>query len=179
MPHTPTEPEDQTPRPWYRYPWVWLLILFPAMSIIYCIVAITLSLQGQNSMVVDDYSEEGVAINQSLARDAAASDLGLEAEINKQGRDLIVQLNSTQESLAGGYGYLILKLFHPTLGDRDRVVQLHPEGGGYYRGQIPGDINGRWYLDLSDPDQQWRLKGEGTFPADSGFELRPDETERG
>lgn len=168
---------DEASRPWYRQPWFWFLVLFPAMSITYCIIAITISLNTQSSMVVDDYSKEGLGINQSLARDALAVDLGLEASILQSGRNLEVTLDS-HEAAAVAPDYLVLQLFHPTLGEQDRVIQLRSVGPGQYRGQIAGNIEGRWYLDLSGPSTDWRIKGEGRFPVESGIVLRPNDANR-
>ena len=75
--------------------------------------------------------------------------------------------------------YLILQLFHPTMGEQDRIIQLSPTGEGHYRGQIAGNIDGRWYLDVSGPSSDWRIKGEGHFPADSAIVMRPNDPERG
>ncbi|MGM0569563.1 FixH family protein [Marinobacter sp.] len=166
-------------RPWYRQPWFWFLVLFPAASISYCIVAITLSLTTHTSMVVDDYSKEGLGINQSLARDSLAADLGLEARIQQSGRNLEVTLASAQSSSEVEPDYLVLQLFHPTMGEQDRVIQLNATGDGHYRGQVAGNIDGRWYLDISDPSADWRIKGEGRFPASSDIVMRPNDPERG
>lgn len=173
-----TPSNDEANRPWYRQPWLWFLILFPAMSITYCIIAITVSLTTHTSMVVDDYSKEGLAINQSLAREAMAADLGLKASISQSGRNLDIVLDS-HEAAAVSPDYLVLRLFHPTMGEQDRVIQLSPAGPGRYRGQVAGNIDGRWYLDLSGPDSDWRIKGEGRFPAESGIVLRPNDADRG
>ncbi|SET66382.1 FixH family protein [Marinobacter segnicrescens] len=171
--------DHEASRPWFRQPWFWFLVLFPAASITYCIVAITLSMTTHTSMVVDDYSKEGLAINQSLARDAKAAELGLEARIQQTGRNLEVTLASSDEGTGVAPEYLILQLFHPTMGEQDRIIQLSPTGEGHYRGQIAGNIDGRWYLDVSGPSSDWRIKGEGHFPADSAIVMRPNDPERG
>ncbi|UZD67364.1 FixH family protein [Marinobacter sp. AN1] len=171
--------DHESSRPWFRQPWFWFLVLFPAASITYCIVAITLSMTTHTSMVVDDYSKEGLAINQSLARDAKAAELGLEARIQQTGRNLEVTLASSDKGTGVAPEYLILQLFHPTMGEQDRIIQLSPTGEGHYRGQIAGNIDGRWYLDVSGPSSDWRIKGEGHFPADSAIVMRPNDPERG
>lgn len=171
--------DDEASRPWYRQPWLWFLVLFPAASITYCIVAITLAMTTHSSMVVDDYSKQGLGINQSLARDARAADLGLEARVQQTNRTLEVTLASNSVDTAATPEYLVLKLFHPTMGEQDRTIQLRPAGQGHYRGQIAGNIDGRWYLDLSGPSSDWRIKGEGHFPTQSGIVIRPNDPERG
>ncbi|MFL1483915.1 FixH family protein [Marinobacter sp. LN3S78] len=178
MSDTANTHSDEANRPWYRQPWFWFLVLFPAMSITYCIIAITIALNTQSSMVVDDYSKEGLGINQSMARYVLASDLGLEARIRQSQRQLEVTLESSAAT-AVAPEYLVLQLFHPTLGKEDRVIQLRSVSPGLYRGQIAGNIDGRWYLDLSGPSADWRIKGEGRFPVESGITLRPDDSDRG
>lgn len=178
MSDTASTHNDEASRPWYRQPWFWFLVLFPAMSVTYCIIAITIAINTQSSMVVDDYSKQGRGINQSLARDTRASELGLEADIQQSERQLEINLKSQSDTLDEP-DYLVLQLFHPTLGERDRVIQLTSVGSGVYRGQITGKLDGRWYLDLSGPSSDWRIKGEGNFPMESGMQLRPDDAERG
>lgn len=178
MSDTASTHNDEASRPWYRQPWFWFLVLFPAMSVTYCIIAITIAINTQSSMVVDDYSKQGRGINQSLARDTRASELGLEADIQQSERQLEINLKSRSDTLDEP-DYLVLQLFHPTLGERDRVIQLTSVGSGVYRGQIAGKLDGRWYLDLSGPSSDWRIKGEGNFPMESGMQLRSDDSERG
>ncbi|WP_328189385.1 FixH family protein [Marinobacter sp. OP 3.4] len=178
MSDTANTHSDEANRPWYRQPWFWFLVLFPAMSITYCIIAITVALNTQSSMVVDDYSKEGLGINQSMARDVMAADLGLEARIRQSQRQLEITLESNGTKTIAPE-HLVLQLFHPTLGEEDRVIQLRSVSPGLYRGQVAGDIDGRWYLDLSAPSADWRIKGEGRFPVESGITLRPDVSDRG
>lgn len=168
---------DEIVKPWYRQPWLWFLVLFPAMSIVYCIVALTLALSGDVSMVSDDYSREGRGINQIIARDLAARELGLEGHLASAGRKLTLELSDRYGPAS--YDYLVLKLFHPTHDSKDRTAQLRKVSNGHYSAQIPGEIDGRWYLELSGPDNSWRLQGEGFLPAREQLVLKPDVPERG
>lgn len=178
MSDTVSTHDDEASRPWFRQPWLWFLILFPAASITYCVVAITLAINTQTSMVVDDYSKQGRGINQSLARETRAAELGLEARLQQNNRNLEVTLDSKGDD--GMHpDYLVLQLFHPTIGERDRTIQLSSVAPGVYRGQIAGNMDGRWYLDLTGPSSEWRIKGEGNFPAESAIVMSPSDTERG
>jgi len=163
--------ENEVVKPWYRQPWLWFLILFPAMSIGYCAVAITLALTTENSMVTDDYSKEGLGINQDIERDMRAASMGIEAEVSSDDRQVTVKLASSADT--SDYPYLVLQLFHPTLSDRDAVVQLQPKGDGVFQGMAHSDISGRWYVDVRGPDNDWRLKGEVRFPAESAQSVKP------
>ena len=63
--------------PWYRQRWPWLLMIMPATAMFGGIFTWWLAANANNSMVVDDYYREGRAINQQLARDDRATQLGL------------------------------------------------------------------------------------------------------
>ncbi|MDX1456105.1 MAG: FixH family protein [Marinobacter sp.] len=155
--------------PWYRQPWFWFLLIFPTAAILWCAVMITVAINTENAMVTDDYSKEGKAINLELARDTRAAELGLVASLDFSGQQVQVEL--TSESPDTAYPYLILQVFHPTLEERDRTIQLSPVSEQDYSGQLPRDMEGRWYLDLRGPDNDWRLKGEMVLPASTPLVL--------
>ena len=62
---------------WYRNPLVWLLILFPAWSVIAGVSTVVLAFQVFDGVVVDDYYARGKAINVTLERDFAAQRRGI------------------------------------------------------------------------------------------------------
>lgn len=155
--------------PWYRQPWFWFLLIFPTAAILWCSVMITVAINSENAMVTDDYSKEGKAINQELARDTRAAELGLQARMNFSTETIEVDLSSANGETS--YPYLILQLFHPTLEERDRTVQLSPVSESKYTANLPRNLDGRWYLDLRSPSNDWRLKGETFLPTSNILEL--------
>ncbi|MBS3803441.1 MAG: FixH family protein [Oleiphilaceae bacterium] len=163
--------EQTSSGPWYRQPWLLFLLIFPGASIIWCTIAITVALNTDNSMVTDDYSKEGRGINMAIARDVQAADMGLIAQLDFSSERLSLTLDTDPGQ--GDFPYLVLKLFHPTLGDRDRTIQLQRAGGGQYTASVPPNIDGRWYLDLQGPSNDWRLKGEISLPSTSALTLEP------
>jgi hypothetical protein len=163
--------------PWYRQPWLWFLLVFPAASIVYCAIAITISLNMDNSLVTDDWSKEGRGINMSIARDEKAVDLGMEAQIDFNQRNVTINL-STVDGPAD-FPYLVLNLFHPTLSDQDRTVQFKQIAPGIFAGKLHEDIEGRWYYDLRGPANEWRLKGETRLPSESGITVKAAEYAQG
>ncbi|WP_273204037.1 FixH family protein [Marinobacter subterrani] len=169
---------DEAPvSPWYRQPWLWFLIMFPAASIVYCSIAITISMNMDNSLVTDDWSKQGRGINMSIARDEKAADLGMQAQIDFDERNVTINL-STDDGPAD-FPYLVLNLFHPTLADRDRTVQFRQVAPGKFVGQLHEDIKGRWYYDLRGPANEWRLKGETWLPSKSGITVKAAEYAQG
>ena len=168
--------ETQT-GPWYRQPWLWFLVMFPAASIVYCAIAITVSLSMDNSLVTDDWSKQGRGINMSIARDEKAANLGMEARIDFNKRNVTINLNTVDGP--ADFPYLVLNLFHPTLSDQDRTVQFREIAPGRFAGQLHEDIEGRWYYDLRGPANDWRLKGETRLPLEGGITVKAAEYARG
>ncbi|XKG39541.1 FixH family protein [Marinobacter sp.] len=160
---------DTPAAPWFRQPWFWFLLIFPGASIIWCTIAITVAMNSDLAMVSDDYSKEGRGINMAIARDVQAAELGLSAEFAFSGDK--VRLVMASESGESQFPYLILKFFHPTLEDRDRTLQLRSLGNGEYAANAPRNLDGRWYVDLQGPSNDWRLKGEFNLPSSSALRL--------
>lgn len=169
--------ENTSTGPWYRQPWLLFLLIFPGAAIIWCTIAITVALNTQNSMVTDDYSKEGRGINMEIARDQAAKDLGLSAEMAFKDREINLSMDTTDGR--ADYPYLILNLFHPTIAERDRTIQFRAVGEGQYVANLNQSIEGRWYFDLRGPDNDWRLKGESDLPSDRPLTLGAGAEDRG
>lgn len=146
---------------WYREPWVWLLILFPATAVIGGMITIYLAVTTSTGLVVDDYYKRGKAINLDLARDEAAMQYGLTASLT-----LDMQENRVQLDLASISGMqpaeIRLSVLHPTQPGRDQVIRLTPIAATTYRGGVQAIGQGRWYLQLEADD--WRLSGSMTVP---------------
>ena len=65
--------------PWYRCTWPWVLISIPFAAVLFGILMIYMVTRYPDDLMVDNYYKEGMAINQSLAMDAAAQALNVEA----------------------------------------------------------------------------------------------------
>ncbi|MEP1216269.1 MAG: FixH family protein [Marinobacter sp.] len=169
--------ENTSAGPWYRQPWLLFLLIFPGAAIVWCTVAITVALNTDNSMVTDDYSKEGRGINMEIARDQAAKDLGLSAEMAFKEREISLSMNTSEGT--SDFPYLILNLFHPTIAERDRTIQFRAMGEGQYVANLNQPIEGRWYFDLRGPDNNWRLKGESTLPSEHPLTLGKASEDRG
>lgn len=169
--------DNTVAKPWFREPWFWFLVAFPMASIIWCAFMITVALNTENAMVTDDYSKEGRGINMEIARDQKAADLGLHAELEFNDRQVSLQVD-TRDGKAD-FPYLVLNLFHPTLSAQDRIIQLQSAGGGYYTGNLHEPIDGRWYLDIRGPSNEWRLKGETNLPSETALRLGTESEGRG
>lgn len=148
--------DGRHPEPWYRQFWPWFLIALPASVVIASMVTIWLAVSRPNPMVVDDYSRIARSIEQRRERDLAAAALGVEAEIRLISDASLVVVRLTPATVEPES--LQLRLSHPLVEERDRIVQLirSPEG---WSGNLETPA-GRWYVQLYPGDLAWRLSGE-------------------
>jgi len=154
--------------PWYREKLVWLIIAIPASSIIFGIFMLTMAINGKDTLIRDDYYKDGLMINQEIERDLKAHQLGLTAELILDGTQVTVRLSSNQ--VLGSSELIKLQLLHPTLADNDIELMMINDGD-HFRANIEKPINGRRYVQLSNQNDEWRLKGESWFPSDQPVKL--------
>jgi hypothetical protein len=149
-------------KPWYRHPYVWMLIAIPLCAVIGGIVMLRLAIVTSDGLVVDDYYQRGKEINQVLERDRRAAAMGVEG---------IVELDHARDRvrlrLSGGEGFsppteVELAILHPTRAGRDHRVVLSAVGESSYEGALPLLERAEW--DLQIQAQDWRLTGTLEVP---------------
>lgn len=151
-------------RQWYREPYVWLVLLFPALAVCSGVVTLTLAVHSDDGLVVDDYYRRGKEINRVLQRDRAAAALGLQAQLTLAPERGVVEV----EIAAAVVGYrpppaLHLTLAYATRAGHDVTLALARSGDGVYRVGLPRLREGRWHVHLQAQD--WRLTGVLSAPA--------------
>lgn len=140
---------------WYREPYVWLIILFPFMSIVMGFTILTLAIKSNDGMVVDDYYKRGMAINEIIARDQAARDYGLEAILDWNSVPGLLQLHLTAAKPFEYPDSLHIDFFHATRSGYDQDVYLQRESENLYVGTMPELRLGRWNVEIEAND--WRI----------------------
>lgn len=145
-------------QPWYREPWPWLLMILPLTAVVAGLITAWYAVVSNDGLVADDYYKQGMAINQTLHRDAAAAAMNLGAALHTSadGHTMQVTLSGNLSPLPDR---LRLSVLHPTQAGRDHVITLHAASGHTYRGTLPSLGNGRWRLLLESPQGDWRLTG--------------------
>lgn len=159
--------------PWYREPWPWLLMAGPVAVIIAGVITTWIAVKSSDGLVSDDYYKQGLAINQTLQREAVAAQNGYRAEaaFADGGRQVVLRL----EAGAGAAlpDALQMRVVHPTRAGRDGLVMLRKTGDGRYAGTGPALSEGRWLLVLEDRQGTWRLDGSLTAPLQQTATLSP------
>jgi len=161
-------------RPWYREPWVWLLIALPASAVIGGMITIYLAIVSSDGLVEDDYYKRGKTINLELARDQAAVHYQLQAilGIDSQSGQVTVRLESRDHVHPERVSLLLL---HPTRAGKDQRIQLEPDGKGVYIGTARTVEPANWHVQLETDD--WRLSGRMQLPKEESLRLMPQDTQ--
>ena len=160
---------------WYRNPLVWMMIAFPAWSVIAGISTVVVAFQVFDGVVVDDYYARGKAINVTIERDVAAQRRGLAAIVNltpaAAGAGQSIEVAMTALDLAALPAKLRLAFLHSTHGGADVQVDLQRSAEGAYRSTVPALAHGKYYLQIEAED--WRLVGALRQPGESVTSLGP------
>jgi hypothetical protein len=142
-------------KPWYKYGFVWLMIGLPASAVIAGITTVFIATHEPDSMVVDDYYKDGLAINTVIEKDRRAieMELGARLEFGNSGVRLYMQ---SPEPIAEGP--LTLKLIHPTRAEQDQQLVLVPFGDNYYEASGLESLAAvTWEVQIADNQGQWRM----------------------
>jgi hypothetical protein len=143
--------------PWYREPWPWILMSGPAVAVAASFVSLYLAAAGADPLVADNYYKEGLAINRAIDRDRAALAQGYRAVVmvSPAGTRVRVQLTG----LGALPDALRLRFVHPTKAGMDQNVTARQIQPGWYEAAIELAPAARWYVQLEDPGERWRLTG--------------------
>ena len=162
------------PSPWYREPLVWMVVAIPAAAVLAGAVMLVLANTTWDGLVADDYYQRGMQINRSLARDAEAGRLGLEAVVSFPAPGVAEARLSRVDGGATGADGLRLNLRFARAGraGADVEVSMHRDTSATWRGALPALPAGKWYAELGN--EHWRLAGVAWMPAPTGtLVLRP------
>lgn len=155
---------------WYREPWPWLLMAGPAAVIVAGVITIYLALVSNDGLVADDYYKRGLAINQTLARDAVAQQLGLRARVALAADFSRISVSFGEAQPPGDV--VVLRLAHAGRPALDRILPLRAQGG-FFEASFPALSPGRWQVTLEDNGRSWRLVGDIVAPGRTVLDVAP------
>jgi uncharacterized protein len=147
----------QTPKPWYREPWPWLLMLAPLAAVLMGILMVVLAARSQDGLVADDYYKQGLAINRTLDRERHAAALHVSGVLEFNADRTRAHLRLGEDGVLPPA--LLLTLVHPTRAGMDQRVTLVRTAPGEFTGELRAPARGRWLLTLEDDDRSWRVTG--------------------
>jgi hypothetical protein len=142
--------------PWYREPWVWVLMAPPAAALAGGVAMVWISLASADGLVAEDYYKQGLAINKVLAREEAARQKGISASVTFKDGSIEVLLEGDRPAA------IFAHLAHATRAGHDLRVRLAPGADGTYRADLPPLPAGRWRVVIEDPRASWRIAKEAS-----------------
>lgn len=158
-------------RPWYRMPFVWLLIGLPATAVVAGFITLYLAITTRDGLVVDDYYAQGKAINRELARDHEAVKLGLAGTLA-----IAPASNAVAIELRAASGFeppteLRVVFMHATRAGNDRMLTATRDSVWHYRAPLPDFVPGRYRVQVEAAS--WRLVGSLHVPGETRIALDP------
>jgi hypothetical protein len=149
-----------------------MLIAIPLASVIMGITMITLALNTDDGLVVDDYYRRGKEINREFARDRAASTRGLRGTLWLDGGHGRVELELAANDIAALPRALQLDLIHPTRKGFDQDLELIRVDPGRYAAILGSEPPaGHWRIQITGQD--WRLVGRIRLPQQARAQVAP------
>ncbi len=149
---------------WWREPWPWILMSGPMAVIAAGVPTMFWAFSTTDGLVAEDYYNQGLAINRTIARDERARTLGLSATL--QLSESHTHARVFLRGAADPPPRLRLSLIHRTRAGEDQEVLLSPTAPGVYEGALAAPRGASWRLGLSDEARAWRMSGD--WPVDEG-----------
>lgn len=157
---------EKDKQPAYREPWFWMVFGPLIVVVLFSCVFAYVAFSGADDRVIDDYYKEGRMINNRFAAETRARELGLGgvAEFDFSAGEVLVNLQGQQLP-----GELKLQISHPAEALQDTETTLTRTGENSYRGGLPSDFDGNWYLIFSAGagESSWRITAEADFSQSS------------
>ena len=140
---------------WYKEPYFWLVVLFPAMAVVAGFYTLRLAIVSDDGLVVDDYYKKGLEINRVLDRERAAQRYGLSGDLDVEKAQGLVKVELNAQASFKYPPALHVQFMHATRAGFDREATLERVGKNSYEGKLPDLAPGHWYIQIEADD--WRL----------------------
>jgi hypothetical protein len=156
------KPSAKTPA--WKETWFWLVMAPLLLVLVVSIGTVSLAFRVADDRVPDDYFREGRLLNKRFSEEQNALVQGVSGQLEFDFTRGQVQAQLTAEFIPGE---LQLTFSHPLDGSRDTTVILKRVGESSFRADLPGPLEGRWYLVVSAADsgahKGWRVTSEVDF----------------
>ncbi len=161
---------DETPRPWWKEPMVWLVAGLPATAVIAGFTTYFIAAHEADTLVDTSFRKEGlVMVQKATSADLAAARQGLRARMTLHNGMLTTRLLGQEVAPPER---LRLSIHHPTREELDMQLLLYQDASGNYVASLPDLGSGRRMMILAAEDQSWRITGQWTAPFTGTLELK-------
>lgn len=150
-------------KPWYKQPWLWFVISFPAVSVVAGITTVIIATINADSTVKDGWYKDGLAIKSDSKLVKQAKNMGISAEIHYDKLTGELFVNLSQPEPQSSYTTIMISLLHPTLKEQDIILDLKEVGLGRFRGDINTQLQGNRHVMIQPDDKSWQLNFDHSF----------------
>lgn len=175
-PHDPS-PTDKKPisKLWYKNYMVWIFVIgIPVFVVIACVWFVFYSIQIQDSTVRDDWYMDGKTLYADVSKDKLAHDLGLTGNMTINNQAVNFKLNAPAQDKFTPPDELMVEISHATQKAKDRDFVVKKLSDGSYGGTVNLDkMEGKYYIVVHDPKNQWRLRAVQDLPTAKAIDFEP------
>lgn len=153
-------------KPWYKYPWLWLLIMIPAVSVTLSFTMLWVAINNKDPEVEGDWHKNRKAIEQDFSRNNYASALTISASLSITGQQLTLRVDSPYDlDKDARTDTLNVTLSHPTNQAKDITLTLKKAPDGTYTTPFDSSLSGRYYIAIGN--SVWQLSDMVILPLES------------
>jgi hypothetical protein len=147
-------------------PVVWVAIGIPLFAVVASILLVFVSVREAEPELPANYSWEGAALDQDLARARLAESLGAAIGLEFADGRVVARL-AFRDAAQPRPARLAVHLAHSTLPALDRRFEMSLDPAtGTYAAALPALQRGHWLIEVADGDQgSWRLRERFLAPA--------------
>ncbi|HFB67195.1 MAG TPA: hypothetical protein ENJ60_16790 [Aeromonadales bacterium] len=144
-------------RPWFKEPWLWLVILLPVSAVVAGISTVIIANNNAVEMVNDDYYKLGLAINRNIDAVTKAKSLDIKGRLFFSPDKIQLHLQSNGDEITD---QILLDLIHPTEKRLDKHFKMKSLGHGVFSIENSIPVSGRRYIRITSVENQWVIKSE-------------------
>ncbi|MBQ4809887.1 FixH family protein [Pseudoalteromonas luteoviolacea] len=158
------------PTPWYKNFWPWFLMFFPLVTIIACVILVTVAVGNGPDMVVDDYYKKGKAINLELSKFNKAKALYLHGDLRIENDRVSFNFTKGDHSKVNA---LKVSFYHRTIKEYDFSLTLLANASGAFTGLLEEPHQGAFTVFIEPMDGSWKMKENLQLPSESLISITP------
>jgi hypothetical protein len=155
--NSPSNKPNEPFTPWYKEPWMFLVVGVPTIAVCWGMVIITLAVTGKDSLVSDSYYKDGMAYTENNEFIDKAKRLQIKGTMTYNKGEIKATISGYLDEYPT---FLLIQLIHPTLETKDESIFLQRTADDSYLGLANNDHLGKRKLWLQSPEQDWMIKDE-------------------
>ncbi|KZN30275.1 CcoH-like protein [Pseudoalteromonas luteoviolacea S2607] len=145
-------------------------MFFPLVTIIACVILVSVAVGNGPDMVVDDYYKKGKAINLELSKFNKAKALYLHGDLQVENDRVSFNFTKGDHSKVNA---LKVSFYHRTIKEYDFSLTLLANASGAFTGLLEKPHQGAFTVFIEPMDGSWKMKENLQLPTKSLISITP------